>query len=637
MSRKDKTSKTKKQKEKKPRLPLRRVLSNNLFILRIIHRTVPGFLFWDILFDLLWTVIECFSGSFLLKYVVDGLGDGTPVKSLYLLVGGLFVLHILLRMIQNWFWNLRAVENSDRVELAMRKLLCTQMQAVELSCYEDPAYYEKYLKAMSEVNRRKNAVLESIRRVFSTLFALLANSILLFFIDPLLPLFALIPFAAGFLNAARNRRAVAQHNDMQKVEWRNSYIQRTFFLSDYAKEMRLTDMPEKMLADYDGTLREYESVKKRHGRRLVAFDYLNKVSHEVLTVLGAGFYALYASMVRGTMTPGDCLVVINSIGSVSTHLSTFIATLTSFQEHALYIENLRSFLEYQPAIGENPNGLSAGAGHLVAEHISYRYTGAETDALSNISLRVSPGEKIALVGQNGSGKSTFVKLLLHMYQPAGGQITLDGQGMDAYRLSSWRQDFVPVFQDYRIFAMSVAENVLRRPMRCDPAGEAADRARVKDALQKSGAWERVEKMPQGMDTMLTREFDDHGVVLSGGEAQKIALARVFADDAPFVVLDEPTSALDPVAEYTLFENMMEACRDRAVIFISHRLSSAVLADRIYLFEQGFVTESGSHAELMAQDGHYAAMFHRQAESYVEGTAEPSGETSMKGGMTCEQA
>lgn len=144
-------------------------------------------------------------------------------------------------------------------------------------------------------------------------------------------------------------------------------------------------------------------------------------------------------------------------------------------------------------------------------------------------------------------------------------------------------------------------------------------------------------MPQGMDTMLTREFDDHGVVLSGGEAQKIALARVFADDAPFVVLDEPTSALDPVAEYTLFENMMEACRDRAVIFISHRLSSAVLADRIYLFEQGCVTESGSHAELMAQDGHYAAMFRRQAESYVEGTAEPSAETSMKGGMTCEQA
>lgn len=628
MSRKDKT---KKQKEKKPRLPLRQVFSHNLFILRLMHRVVPGYIFWTTLFDLLWTVIGFFSGSFLLKYIVDGLGENTPVERLYLFVGGLFALHVLLRMIQNWYWNVIAEEQHDRMVLSVRKQLYAQMGAVELSCYEDPTYYEKYLKAMSEATNRCRNVLRSLQGLLSTLFALFANSLLLFTIDPVLLVFALIPFAAGFLNAARNRRAVAEHNDMQKVEWRTSYIQRTFFLADYAKEMRLTEMPDKMLADYDGTLREYETIKRHHGRHMVIFDYLTKVSHEVLTVLGAGFYALYASMVRDTMTPGDCLVVINSIGSVSSYLSGFITNLTSFQENALYIENLRSFLDYRPAIAEDPNGLSAGAGLLTAEHISYRYTGAETDALSDISLRVSPGEKIALVGQNGSGKTTFVKLLLHMYQPAGGQIALDGQGMDAYRLSSWRQDFVPVFQDYRIFAMSVAENVLCRPMRRDPAGEAADRARVMDALQKSGVWERVEKMPHGMDTMLTREFDDQGVVPSGGEAQKIALARVFASDAPFVVLDEPTSALDPVAEYTLFENMMEACRDRAVIFISHRLSSAVLADRIYLFEQGRVTESGGHAELMVQDGHYAAMFRRQAESYVE---TPS-ETAAKGGMTHE--
>jgi ATP-binding cassette subfamily B protein len=253
--------------------------------------------------------------------------------------------------------------------------------------------------------------------------------------------------------------------------------------------------------------------------------------------------------------------------------------------------------------------------------VKYRYEGAETDTLHGVSLRIAPGEKIALVGQNGSGKSTFVKLLLHLYEPSAGSITMDGVPMNDHTLASWRGVFKPVFQDYSTFALSVAENILMRPMRTDPEGEAADRALVESAIKQSGAYDRVMKMPHGMDTMLTREFDDKGEVLSGGEAQKIALARVFASDSPVVILDEPTSALDPVAEYRLFENMMEACRGRAVVFISHRLSSAVLADRVYLFEDGRITESGTHRELMEQGGHYADMFRKQAESYRETEAE----------------
>ncbi|MBQ7910881.1 MAG: ABC transporter ATP-binding protein, partial [Clostridia bacterium] len=318
---------------------------------------------------------------------------------------------------------------------------------------------------------------------------------------------------------------------------------------------------------------------------------------------------------------GDCIVVLNSIGSVSGYLQGLVTNLVSFHEHALYIQNLRSFLEYEPKIKANPEGVVAGGGEIVVENVKYRYGGAETDTLHGVSLRIAPGEKIALVGQNGSGKSTFVKLLLHLYEPSEGSITMDGVPMNDHTLASWRGVFKPVFQDYSIFALSVAENILTRPMRKDPEGEAADRAVVENALKQSGAYDRVMKMPHGMDTVLTREFDDKGEVLSGGEAQKIALSRVFASDAPVVILDEPTSALDPVAEYQLFENMMQACADRAVVFISHRLSSAVPADRVYLFEEGRVVESGTHRELMERGGHYADMFHKQAESYRATDAE----------------
>ncbi|MBO5511815.1 MAG: ABC transporter ATP-binding protein [Clostridia bacterium] len=608
--------------EKKPeKLSLRRVLQNNLFMLGMIRRAAPAYMIIDVILDLSWSVIEFFSGSFLLKVVVDHLGkNGDPVTLTWFILG-MFAIHITVFFAQQAFWQIYAPISQRKLTLAIKTALYTQMRRVELSCYEDPAYYEKYVKAMNEAEDRAFNVLWSLERLFSQVFSLIANALLLWSIDPILMLFALIPFAVGFIRGKRNKIAFKENNHIQKLAWKANYIQRGFYLQDYAKEMRLTGMSDKLLRDLDETTVEIERIKRRYGLRTAALDYTARISHEVVTVLGACLYAVHATLVRGTVGVGDCIVVLNSVGSVSGYLQGLVTNLVSFHEHALYIENLRSFLDYEPKIKPNPEGTVARGGTIEVKGLRYRYEGAETDTLRDITLRIAPGEKIALVGQNGSGKSTFVKLLLHLYEPSEGSITMDGVPMEDHTLQSWRDTFKPVFQDYRTFALSVAENILMRPMRTDPAGEAADRALVETALKESGAYDRVMKMPHGMDTMLTREFDDKGEVLSGGEAQKIALARVFASASPVVILDEPTSALDPVAEYQLFENMMQACADRAVVFISHRLSSAVPADRVYLFEGGRIVESGTHRELMERGGHYADMFRKQAESYRETEAE----------------
>ena len=203
-----------------------------------------------------------------------------------------------------------------------------------------------------------------------------------------------------------------------------------------------------------------------------------------------------------------------------------------------------------------------------------------------------------------------MKLLLRLYDPNEGEILLDGVNIKEMTLDSYRSGFGTVFQDFKLFSMSVRENVLLREAR------EGDDAIVIEALKNSGAYDRVMRLPKGLDTILTREFDHEGANLSVGEQQKLSLARVFAEQTPFVILDEPSSALDPIAEYTMFENMMRATEGRSVIFISHRLSSAVLADRVILMDGGRIAEIGTHEELLAKGGKYAEMFARQAENYL---------------------
>ena len=608
-----KNKKEKDDKEKKPKLKLKRIISNNLYMLKIMHQTAPWYMPIDFILTLAFSVAEFFSGAFMLKVIVDGLNEqGASAGWLFLFVGILFLVHLGLNVFQNYFFNVLSIPMTESINRKFKQQMFSKMRSVELSCYEDPAFYEKYVKAMAESTNRAYSVLYDFENLMNQLFSLVANAILLCTIDPLLMLFALIPFFAGFLGKKRNQLAFDENNERSKIVWHGDYIKRCFYLTDFAKEMRLTNMKDKMITDFRQNHKDFAKLKKKYGLRVALLEYIIQVSHEVLTVLGASLYAVYAATVRGSVTPGDCVVVLNSIGSVSGYLRNVVGTVTKFHDHALYIENLRSFLEYEPKIKACPDGRKAQGGVVKLENVSYRYLGAEKDALTNVSVTLHPGEKVALVGHNGSGKSTFVKLLLHLYHPTEGKITMDGCLVDDYELKSWRSCFETVFQDYRTFALSVGENVLLHPMRDD-----RDRERVIEALKLSGALPRVEQMPHGIDTVLTREFDDKGIVLSGGEAQKVVLARVFASDSPYIILDEPSSALDPIAEYQVFENIMNSCKDRGLIFISHRLSSAVLADTVYLFEDGKIIEYGSHRELMSQGGKYAEMFHKQAENYVE--------------------
>lgn len=251
-------------------------------------------------------------------------------------------------------------------------------------------------------------------------------------------------------------------------------------------------------------------------------------------------------------------------------------------------------------------------GDIDLKDVSFTYTGSKSPVIQNLSLHISKGERIALVGENGAGKTTLVKLLMGLYPIREGSITIDDVDIQEYNKQEYHKHFGTVFQDLQIFSLPLSHNVLMK----EPENE-EERQLVVESLEKAQFGDKLKTLPQGIDSMVTKEFDENGFICSGGQAQKIAIARVFAKDPDIVILDEPSSALDPIAEYNMYKNMMEASEGKTVFFISHRLSSARIADRIYFLEHGQIVETGTHDELMELDGKYAEMFQLQAKNYKE--------------------
>ena len=614
-AKKDKKEKRKnKDGKEKKKLPLKRTAANNLFALKILWKSSPSYLIIYLASSFVYGILGFLSESYLLRKIVNGIQSGENIKSLMVYVSVLGIITVITYTGMNWFWQVIGPVKQRAIGAYVEKMLLRKSAEADLACYENPEFYDKYVRAMDEAYDRIMKVMYTLYDLIARVIALTANSFLLFTIDPWLILFGLFPLVLGIFRRLEN---VANHDmEIKKktVNRRMEYVRRTFYLGEYAKEMRVGGMYINMLREFRESYDEYRKIVNKYGLRIAAYGFIQDCGLQLVTILGATLYSVWSAMCigsdQGGMLLGDCIVVIGGIGTISFCLNNLVQNFAEFGEHSLFLEDVRCFLDYEPKIKDGKLEAPSSGGGLCVHNVSFRYDGSDKDVLRNVSFDLHPGERIALVGSNGSGKTTLVKLLLRLYDPIVGEITMDGRDIKEYTLMSYRDCFSTVLQDYKMFSLTVRENVLLRPEK------EGDRELVEAALSASGVSERIDRLEHGIDTVLTREFDDRGAVLSLGEQQKLSLARVFASDSPFVLLDEPSSALDPIAEYNMFENMIKATKGRSVIFISHRLSSAALADRVILMDEGRIAEMGTHGELMAKGGKYADMFRRQAENYL---------------------
>jgi ATP-binding cassette subfamily B protein len=337
----------------------------------------------------------------------------------------------------------------------------------------------------------------------------------------------------------------------------------------------------------------------------------------LLTMLGTmGYYASYAFVIYqtvfGALSIGTLVFMTGAIAGASTNIQAVFATFSTIADQALFVTDLLEFFGMRPKVFSRPNALPAPRPireGFEFRDVSFAYPGISRLVLSGVSFRLARGERLALVGENGQGKTTIVKLLTRLYDPTSGQIFLDGVDLREYALEDLWKEIGVIFQDFMRYDMSAAENIA--------IGRIEDRDnifRLRSAAQKSLAEQVIRKLPKGYEQILGRRFEG-GLDLSGGEWQKMALARAYLRDAQLLILDEPTAALDAKSEHEVFQRFAELTQGKMALLISHRFSTVKMADRILVLENGRIAEQGPHDQLLLSGGRYAEMFELQAASY----------------------
>jgi ATP-binding cassette subfamily B protein len=585
-----------------------KVFRNNAYMMKLAWSISPGRVILDFIDNGLDRLNWVFSAVIFMRLIINGLERGAGFGEMVTVIALSTAVLVVIAVLRAWICHKYSPEADLRISEKLYIMLFGQAANVELACYEDPEFYNRYTLSVKEVGERLGNVISCISG-----FVLLPASMgyviyQMFLIDRFLLVFAVFPLIGTFVfDKAVQHLLYKQTLENNVNDRKKGYVNRIFYLAQYAKEIRLSNVAKILNRQYNEGYEGTMKVYKKYAKQIFMPSFFNGMFTHTIVFYGIFLYGAYRVIVSQTIAVGEFVILFGAMRYVTAHLEFLSGTLMDFYRNAMYTNNLRNFLEYKPAIPEDQQGeeVKRFDGALELHSVSFTYRGSESEQLRNVSMKIKRGEKIAIVGHNGAGKSTLIKLLMRLYDPTSGEILLDGRNIKTFNLQNYRGLFSAAFQDSRVFSMSVADNV------------SDDREKAVHAMKQSGIWDRVQRMPHKENSTLTREFDPEGVVLSGGETQKVSIARAFAKDFDIGIFDEPSSALDPIAEYKLFESMMEAFKNKTVIFISHRLSSARLADHVYLFENGAVLEDGTHDELMQKNGVYAEMFAKQAEKYIE--------------------
>jgi len=582
-------------------------------VLRIVWESGPSVVLMGVILRVVSSLLPV-GLLWITKLIVDGIvhvvttHEPLPAR-LWLLVAAEFALAVLgsvLTRIVDFLDSLLADKYTRHVSVRVMK----HAAELDLLAYEDPVFYDRLERARVQATDRLGMI-QAIGRLIQQVVTTVSLSIAIMLFSPwlmLLLIACLVPAFLGeshfaFLGYAKNFRQTPIRRQLD-------YLRTLGGSREAAKELKLFGLRNFLTGRFiQLSDRIYDENVSLARRRLIAGSGLSLIG----TI---GYYSAYVFViwrtVAGALTIGTLTFLVGAIQQASSNIQQIFSTLAGIADQALFATDLLAFFEMQPTIRSKPKALPAPRPMMKGfefRNVSFRYPGSSRLVLDSLNLHVYPGERIALIGENGEGKTTIVKLMTRLYDPTEGEILLDGVDLREYDLDDLYAEIGVIFQDFMRYEMTARENIAVGQIE-----QVNNSERLRTAARKSLAEQVIATLPLHYEQMLGRRFEE-GVDLSGGEWQKVALARAYLRDAQVLILDEPTAALDARSEFEVFQRFAELTEGKMALFISHRFSTVRMADRIVVLANGRIAEQGNHQQLMALGGRYAEMFEMQAASY----------------------
>ena len=552
-----------------------------------------------------------------LQDVISGAGTAVFLGSM---VMSLLIFYFVYKIINSVIGRLNTAVTriaGEKVVRYVKLQIMEKAKEVDISAFDRPEFYEKLENANREAGHRPIMVLSSTFDAISKLITLISYIVVLvtapdMWWTALVMIVISIPTAVVSFSYRRKNYMYMRFRSKDRRQM--NYYSDIMVNKDMVKEIRIFNLGDRFTESFDNVFDGYYAGI----RRLIVKENCWQIGITVFSsIVNCVFFAMIAYQVfEGRLMIGDYSLYTGALTSIASNVASLITVSASVYEGTLFVDNLISFMKVKPTVVPNkkePEHVLRGCAHTIEfKNVSFRYPETDKDVLKNINLTIRPGETAVLVGLNGAGKTTFIKLLTRLYDPTEGVILLDGKDLREYDQKELYAMFGIIFQDFGKYALSVKDNI----MLGDVSRERSMEDVVK-AAKAANAEEYILRLSRGYDTPLMKYFERDGIEPSIGQWQKLAIARAFYSTSDILILDEPTASLDPMAEQEIFNQFDELRRDKTTIFVSHRLSSATVATKIIVLEYGELVEEGTHRELMEKRGKYYELFSTQARRYIE--------------------
>lgn len=532
--------------------------------------------------------------------------DGKALFGIFRLMILFCIIQIVIKSFDIWIVSYTDPILATQINKKINLLFLEKIKKFEYACFEDSTFLDRYVRAVNQVDTITHRVFASFFGLFSSLIGIILITSLIISMDWFVVTFVVFCVAVNFVQSLLSSRinfdasqASTPYNRQQH------YLKRIFLLPDYAKDFQTYDIISTGSKYYIAANEKIKGIVKKYGRNKAIISNLGSTLSIICSTCQILF--LISKVLRRIYSIAEFSALTTASSQLEATLNSCFNNITLFYQNSMEINNLRYILDYQqPKCVNNGKICHETDAYIQIQHLSFSYPKSCDQVINDISFSIKQGEKIALVGMNGSGKTTLVKLLLGLYKPSSGDILINGKSISMYTRDELRKIMGVAFQDNHIFAYTFSENIAFSENISRYGEQSLDLLEMRPFISS---------LPNGLDTLLSKEFDSSGINISGGEAQKISITRALNTNASILVFDEPSSSLDPISEQKI-NSVIFGLAKKTVLLISHRLSTSTMADRIILLDKGKIVEEGSHEELMRNNGMYAKMFSVQANPYT---------------------